>query len=265
MRRILLLIVPAALLLLLMLLNSTTADWRHPIFEAAPGEALYVATFSGGPEDDFNRDWDQFGGRLSSVIADGALVIRLDDLEAGTFSSAAPIFRDFDVTVQAKASAGPEDNGFGIVFRLQDRDNGSPADDSYYLFLISSDGYYQVSRVVQGVSAEISTWIDSPVIQTGIGAENTLRVHAQGTEFSFFINGEQMPLCLSNNPDGVSTYFAGECVDGSMVEVLRDDGIAYGRIGVGARSFMTDSGVVVAFDNLVVLSPGADGQPGQGT
>ncbi|MBK8021448.1 MAG: hypothetical protein IPK19_08455 [Chloroflexi bacterium] len=258
MRRALLLVVPAGLLAILILLSRTIPDWRHPVLSGGPGQTLYVATFAPEAQDEFNRDWDQFGGRLSSTIEGGALHIRVDELEDGTYSAAAPHFGDFDVTVRAAAIEGPEDNGFGILFRFQDQDNNNPTDDSYYFFEISSDGYYRVSRVVDGVEEEVSTWIDTPLVNTGIGAENTLRVRAEGNAFAFFINGERISLCIPDSPDAISTYSGGECFEGSMVDTLQDGSIATGQIGVGAKSFMTDSGVVVAFDDLVVTMPSAE-------
>lgn len=260
MRRALILIVPALLLVGLVLLQRTVPQWRHTVVSAAPGEVLYAVTFDGGATDGFNTDWEQSEGRLSAEVVDGAMRVGVGEVISGVYSVADPYFADFDLTVQGRAVEGPEDNGFGVVFRLQDQDNDSTRDDSYYLFLISSDGYYQVTRSVNGVEKILSDWAESDAITVGIDALNTLRVRAQGNTFQFYVNDQQLGLCIPDNPEGISTFMMGECIGGSMVQTLTDDSIPNGRIGVGARTTETgDSGVIVEFDNLVVVSPTSDG------
>src|SRR5690554_4954940 len=101
---------------------------------STPGALLYAATF-----DAFNEDWGQYAGRLSSQVVDGALRLSVGEPVAGPYSVASPHFGDFDVRVQARAVEGPDENGFGIIFREQDPNN-------FYYFLVGSDGYYKVSR-----------------------------------------------------------------------------------------------------------------------
>ena len=209
------------------------------------GELLYVTTF-----DAFNEDWQQYEGRLSAqVTTDGqnaAMQITVDDVREGAFTLLDRMFSDFDLIVEARQTAGPEDlnaPGFGVIFRHQNNDN-------FYSFLISSDGYYQVSRRRGGVDEALSDWAETPLIHPGQAA-NTIRVIAQGHTFEFFINDEQVPLCLTLwNP-----AVPGECIDSEPVMQLVDDTFPpQGRIGLGARSF-DQGGVMVAFDNLLVCGP----------
>lgn len=256
MRRILLVAVPAVVLIGLILLRRSIPDWRHPILTGSPGNVLYVATFDGAAAGDFNKDWEQASGRLAMTIADGVMRIKVDEELGGVYSVATPYFADFDLTAQARAAAGPEDNGFGIVFRLQDHENRIFTDDSYYLFLISSDGYYRVSRSTDGEEKILSDWIASDLIHLGIGAVNTLRVRAESNQFEFFINGSRVSLCVPDDPDAISTYSGDVCIGGSMLDTLQDSAIPAGRVGVGAIATDTGgSGVEVEFDNLVVLAP----------
>lgn len=259
MRRALILLIPALLLVGLIFLQRTVPQWRHTVVSGAPGEVLYAATFDGEANSSFNGEWEQYGGRLSAEVSESVMRLGVDEYLSGAYSVADPYFADFDLTVQATAVEGPEDNGYGVVFRLLDQDNDSTGDDSYYLFLISSDGYYQVTRSVNGVEKILSDWVESNAVQIGINVVNTLRVRAQGNAFQFFINGQQIGLCIPDNPEGISTFMMGECIGGSMVQTLIDDSIANGRIGVGARTTETgDVGVVVEFDNLVIVSPSSD-------
>jgi len=226
-------------------LNRLAGDWHYTV-PAEPGAVLYAAAFDALPD-----DWDLYEGRLSAQVEDGALVIEVGAASSLPFSTAAPYFDAFDLTVQAQAVDGPLNNGFGVVFRLRDPRN-------YFLFLVSSDGYYRVVREVDGVQRELSTWIPSPAVNQGIGATNQLRVTASGGEFRFYVNGEPLKLCVPDNPAGYSTYndLTGACQEGRMVEALKDDSIASGRLGVIAMT-LDEPDVRVLFDNLVVYGPDA--------
>jgi hypothetical protein len=217
-----------------------TADLHH-VITAAPGELLYTATF-----DDFLDDWALYEGRLSAQVEDAVLRLAVDTPQSSPFSTTTPHFGDFDLRVKTHPIAGPLDNGYGVIFRLQDAQN-------YYWFMISSDGYYQVLRSVDGEQKELSTWIDSTLINQGLEAENWLRVVGQGDQFEFFINDEQVTLCIPDDPAGESTFVA-DCVDGQMLDTLVDDSISTGQLGVVARSF-NDPGVEVKFDNVLVYGP----------
>lgn len=255
-RRAVLLLALALALAALLAVRGTIPNWSAPVVSAAPGEVLLAASFDGESASEFNRDWDQYTGRLSAAVGDGVLRVRVGDAPAGAYSAANLVFSDFDLTVQATAESEPIDNGFGVVFRLQDKGNTSFADDSFYLFLISSDGFYRLVRVTDGVERVLSEWIDSPVIRQGLGVTNRVRVRAVGDAFDFAINGQAVPLCVPENPEATSTYANGVCVGGALQMVLRDSAIASGRIGVGGVATLTGGpGVTVAFDNLVVLSP----------
>ncbi len=260
MRRLLGLIVLIAVFAVLLVLSRSRASWQHYVVSGDAGSLLYAATFDGSPTDGFNGEWDQYDGRLSTQIDGGQLRVSIGEAGKGAYSVAAPYFGDFDLRVAAQAVEGPIDNGYGVVFRLQNKDNTSVEDDSYYLFLISSDGWYQVSRVVDGLPQVLSDWIESSAIRQDLNVVNDLRVIARGAQFSFYVNGENVPLCLStgDTPIGQAIYNAGtgECSGGEVAYALTDDSIPDGQIGVTAQA-TGDAGVVVAFDNLLVYAPEA--------
>ena len=245
MRRILMLLVLVVMLVGFIFLNRALANW-HYVLPAESGEPLYVATFDG-----FNDDWGQYAGRLSAQVMDGALRLSVGEPVAGPYSVASPHFGDFDVRVQTRSVEGPENNGFGIVFREQDPNN-------FYYFLISSDGYYYLSRFLDGDERVLSTWIETSHINSGIGAENSLRVVGQGDRFQFYVNDQSLLLCIPDDPTAVSTYnFLTEtCVDGLMQDTLMDSNLPVGRIGVVAKTIQgSESGVVIDFDNVLVIGP----------
>jgi hypothetical protein len=250
-RRLGLLLLFIALFVAAFTVNRLVANW-HYVIPVEAGKVAYIATF-----DSFNEDWNLSEGQLKSqIVAPGLLRINVGNVDSLPFAEVKQHFGDFDLRVQATATEGPENNGYGVIFRLQNKDNTSPDDDSFYLFMISSDGYYQLVRSVEGQARELSTWIPSPVVNTGIGATNHLRIVAKGNQFQFYVNGQPVLLCIPDDPDARSTYNAitAECQDGKMLDTLDDPSIQAGQIGVAAQSFDV-SGVVVEFDNLVVYGP----------
>ncbi len=125
---------------------------------------------------------------------------------------------DFRLEVDARKVAGPDDNEFGVIVRY--RDNGN-----YYMFQISSDGYYGVRKRVNGEWETLVPWETSPHINQG-QSSNHLILIAQGPNFGFYVNGR--PLV--------------DVVDASFAE---------GDIGLFAGAF-DEAGVRINFDNLEV-------------
>lgn len=260
-RRILWPLALVALLAGVILLNNAAANW-HYVVSGAPGALLYAASFDGGAADGFNAEWEQYDGRLSAQIADGAL--RLSDTgdpNGNPFSTIPLYFSDFDLQVVSRFALGPVggslDDGFGVIFRLQKKQSASIDDDEFYLFQISNDGFYRVARRLNGETIDLSAWIDTPIINQGVEVENKLRVLARENEFSFYINDEQVLLCIPDDPEAKSTYYSAfqECRGGSMRPTLIDSGIAYGQIGLVLSSSVDAPEVTAEFDNLLVYAP----------
>jgi hypothetical protein len=246
-RRLIPLLLLSSALAVLIMLDRAASGWRQ-IISGVPGALLYAASFDGGAADGFNAEWDQYAGRLSASIEGGALVFRIDEPRGAPFSAPAHFYRDFDARTAARAISGDNsNNGFGIIFRLRDPDN-------HYRFLISSDGYYRVVRTVDGEQKDLSTWIPSSAVEQGIGAVNVLRVVARGSRFEFFINDQRVPLCLPDDPNGVSTYSGGRCF-GTMHDSLEDSALDAGAVGLTAESLDLPGEVGIAFDYLLVYSP----------
>lgn len=224
------------------------------------GQLLYVTTF-----DAFNEDWQLYEGELSARIVAGStgptLQIGVDALQSGAFTVLEQQFGDFDVVVEAQQVAGPQDidaPGFGLLFRHKDNNN-------FYAFMISGDGYYQVTRRLEGVDGVLSDWAPTEVVLQG-QVVNTVRVVGQGSGFRFYVNDVQLPLCTTIwNP-----LVPGECQvppttsggepswsSDAVTTTLVDSTLTQGRIGLGARSF-SQAGVLVQFDNLLVCGPSDD-------
>lgn len=253
---------------------------QEKLLISAPGDLLFAAAFDG-----FLDDWTLYDGRQRAAIVDGELELAVAVAQTAAWSTAQHNFSDFDMQATARAVAGPVDNAFGIVFRLNDaradgcdlpaivlcgleallplagaamrQTLGDARPDRYYAFLISSDGFYSLWQAEAGSTRLRSAWIASPHIRQGLDVENVIRVIGAGSAFRFSINGAPALLCLPEDADGVSTYYAGDCVDGTMSDAFVDDSLLSGALGLIAQSTASGGGGVVArFDNVLVYAPG---------
>ncbi|MEM8860238.1 MAG: hypothetical protein AAGD96_18070 [Chloroflexota bacterium] len=133
---------------------------------------------------------------------------------------------DVIVTATARKINGPDDNAFGLICRYQDANN-------FYLFLISSDGYYAIGKVISS-SDEIlylsggGEYQFSEVIQQGV-QENTIRGSCEGDTLTLTVNG-------------------------ILLESVTDSSFTSGDIGVGVTAYEIGT-AVVEFDDVRVIQP----------
>jgi hypothetical protein len=131
-------------------------------------------------------------------------------------------FSDFRLAVDATQVAGPDDNEYGVLVRIRDREH-------LYRFSVSGDGCYQITKHAGGewrlMTAE---WLQSDAIHVGAGT-NHLEVVCQGSTMTFLANGEQL----------------------AQVE---DVDYRQGDIGLYAGAFY-ETGVEIHFDNLSIMEP----------
>jgi hypothetical protein len=260
-RRILILVALVVIFVALLVASRSVASWQHTVISGDAGTLLYAATFDGTGTDGFNADWAQYAGRLSAQIANGKAQVNVGEVNGGAYTYADPYFGDFDVAVDAELISGPDANAVGVIFRLQNKDNNAIEDDSYYLFLVSGDGYYRLVRTTDGEPKVLSEWIESPLINLGLNAVNRLRVTASGDQFRFYINDQAVTMCIPDDPNAQSTIhpLTGECMGGAMLDTVTDSSIPNGQVGVGAQWWAEADAqpVVAAFDNLLIYSPQA--------
>jgi hypothetical protein len=218
-------------------------------------DILYATTFNDGA---FAADWttEERRGYVSTITEDR---LRLTIEQAVFMLPSRPdalrttnrfSFRDFDYRVTTTALEGPENNSFGVIFR-----QASPT--TYYIFYISSDGYYSVWRETPAGRIALSAWIPSEAINQGTdNITNTVRVLANGDTFRFFVNGTPLMVCVPDDPNGESTYVEADeaCIAGQMQPTLTDAIIPTGKLGVIVNPFASGQ-LAVAFDNVVVRPP----------
>ena len=151
---------------------------------------------------------------------------RININEPGSYHWTNPELEFTDTRIEVKATkiGGPEENDFGIICRYQDENN-------FYFFTISSDGYYGIAKIIDGVESLVgmeelgydATAINPAEFSNMVGAE------CIGTTFTLYANGKK------------------------LVEVS-DSGFASGNIGLIASTY-EEPGTDILFDNLIVKLP----------
>ncbi len=169
--------------------------------------------------DDEER-WELSSDAVADVtMSEGELQIHILLPGQVAWASADHTFGDARIAVDATQVAGPMDNEYGVLVRMQ-------GDEAFYAFSVSGDGYVRVARYQDEAWTVLgSDWTANEAVNQG-AATNHLEIEAQGANFTFSVNGEQ-------------------------VAQVEDDALRRGDVGLYAGAF-GESGVVIAFDDLTV-------------
>ncbi len=132
-------------------------------------------------------------------------------------------YADAQIQVDITRLTGEDDNLMGIICRYQNAKN-------YYAFLISSDGYYGIALVQEGIMKLLhgDKLSYSPDIQQGL-ANNRLHVSCSGTKLSLKVHGH------------------------TLAEV-EDHTFRKGEVGIIVGSYASP-GIEILFDNFIVSRP----------
>ena len=132
-------------------------------------------------------------------------------------------FTDTIIEVEATKVGGPDDNDFGVICRYEDNEN-------FYFFIISSDGFYAVGRVIDGVQELLgeSEMLPGEAIKTG-DVRNKIQVDCVGSQLTLSVNGEQLTT-------------------------VEDTTFTSGDVGLVAGTF-DELGTDIHFDNFIVREP----------
>jgi len=157
----------------------------------------------------------------------GVFRILVDTPEINFWSTPNKVFTDTRVEVDTAKFGGPDANRAGVICRF----DGA----QYYFFVISSDGYYGVGRLLRNAdNTSLVTLLGqdqmmfSAYIKIGV-AVNHLRADCAGSALTFYVNGFQ-------------------------VAQVTDTQLTSGRVGLTAGAF-DEGGVDIIFDQFIVLQP----------
>lgn len=208
-----------------MSLNRTARFLFIPLVLAAciaqpqSGDILLADDFS-SPDSGFNRQAD---ADAITDYADGEYRIRIFTPNLNVWSAREQKFTDTIIEVNARTTAGSENNLFGVICRRQD-------DSNFYFLVISADSYYAIGKLQEGKIRLLGSAVFeySDKILPGQATNHIAAVCAGNT------------LTLSAN--------------GAQLAQVADDDYGEGEIGLIAGVF-DDPETEVRFDNLLVVMP----------
>ncbi len=179
----------------------------------------------GEPEvsDDFAATTDfwstSYDGETAGYYKAGAFHISINTDNLVAWETGDVTAGDFVAEVDVSHYDGPLINEGGLLFRYVDNAN-------FYLFTVSSDGYYVVKKLADDEWITLIDWTETDAANTGSRSANRLTVLAEGEEFTFFINDE-------------------------LVAEIADDSFSEGAIALVAGS-LDEYEVDIAFDNFAL-------------
>jgi hypothetical protein len=179
-------------------------------------------------EDDFSNPesgWQTFSSDSGSAVTYEHQGLRFFINEENTdhWSIQNINIQDVQLAVDASKIGGPDDNIFGLICRFTE-------ENSFYEFVISSDGYYAILKIINGEYVMLSG--DSMDFHSAINlgrGTNRIRADCVGDQLSLFINNQ-------------------------LIESVKNDEIIAGRIGLIAGT-TSESGTDILFDNFVLYQP----------
>lgn len=177
-------------------------------------------------QDDFsNTDsgWDVYSGdRGSNGYLNGQYQILVEHTNFDVWARANRDFGNVTIEVEATKSNGSDDNNYGLICKYE-------AINRFYMFLISSDGYYVIQKMTEeGYQRLSSDWFEaSEAINKG---NTTNKIKADCLEGKLALH-----------------------VNGTLVSEVLDSDFSRGDVGLLGGTY-NQGGVEILFDNFIVRS-----------
>ena len=184
-----------------------------------PGTVLLKDDFSG--ED---IGWQLTEGEQGKVYyEEGTFRILINEPHTQIWSNPGYSFTDVQVEADTLKIAGADNNLFGLICRYR-------ANEQFYAFMVSSDGYYGILKYQQG---ELN-----------------------------LLEGEAMLPTDQIGPENLANHLRFDCVadslvasiNGNQITKYQDSSFASGDVGLIAGAVEAES-VEIAFDDFSVLKP----------
>lgn len=184
-----------------------------------PADVLFQDFFS-----DPSSGWDRVI-EIESITdyADGTYRILVNTDHSHAWANPGLNIQDAVIEVDAQKMGGSDDNLLGIICRYQN-------DSNFYIFTISSDGFYGIVKLFNGVHTliDLENMEYSQVINQGLSS-NKIQADCTGNRLALHVNGEK------------------------LLEV-NDSTFRSGDVGLIAGTFDM-AGTDIRFDNFVVRKP----------
>jgi hypothetical protein len=211
---------PTLILLSMLLPACQVISFSSAPSEVSSGEVLFQDSFS-----DPHSGWDRILDSETGVVDyfNGLYRIMVNQSYQMLWSGPGLSFEDVDIHVDSIPLNQTTDDNFGIVCRAQN-------DDNFYFLVISSDGYYGIGKVKNGVQKLITMPAMLPSEDIYMGThKNHIQAECIGDTLSLHTNDK---LLIS----------------------VQDEDFTSGGVGLVAGTF-EESRIEVFFDNFTVLKP----------
>jgi hypothetical protein len=188
-------------------------------FEISSGEVIFQDDFSNP-----NSGWVNLTNDSGTLdYFDGYYRVEVQGDHQMLWTGPGMNFSDVRLEADSIKVIGSPDDIYGVVCRGADQDN-------FYFFVISSDGYYGVGKMINGIQSliDLPGMLPSEVISQD-KAKNHLRADCVADRLDFYVNGQRLAS-------------------------VKDSELTKGDVGVIAGN-LENTQTVVLFDNFSVLSP----------
>jgi len=183
------------------------------------GQAFYQDDFS-----DPGSGWTQISDVNGSLgYTEGGYQMLVQSAGYDLWAVSRHQYKDVRIEVDATRLEGPVVNRFGLICRYQDMDN-------FYVFIISSDGYYAIGKIENG---------EASLLGQEMMAYSSSILQGDSTNHIRFD-------CIGNTLTGT--------VNDQRIAIASDANFSGGDAGLLTGAF-DDGGVTVSFDNFVVYKP----------
>jgi len=162
--------------------------------------------------------WDIYSAEYGSVFYKDGWLHLINDYPAqfATGTHAHQYFTDFILEVETKLVAGTDNNWHIVICRYQDSSN------SYY-FGTSANGYYFISKFVNGNEINLAPATYSSYINQGVGAVNLIHIECIGGNLSLSVNGHLLKQVTDTTIAGGDIVLVAEALAGISTEVAFDN------------------------------------------
>jgi hypothetical protein len=150
--------------------------------------------FADNFNDNHNKWVSYISKNISYLVYNGKYV--MDTNDSLIYNVGVPVnidtAKNYSITITATHTSGVDDAGYGIYFGASDVNN-------YYIFYISDNGYYRLSKNTSAAYTELIKWTTSSAMKTGNYVDNIIQIAKEGGNWKLMING-QLVNTVSTTP-----------------------------------------------------------------